>query len=134
MLSLMSPLLVQYSVLQMSPAGAAAAAPCACAAEVRPESTPAPTPMPAALRMVRRASVDSLDGLRVVSSLMASSTVGLFAVYVFPLSAVARPVARCKSQASYHTVIPDATGRRGAASLLIRRRANDKPGYGQHIR
>src|SRR5215471_10593776 len=62
MLSLMSPLLVQYSLLQMSPLGAGAAmvAPWACAAEVRP-NTPAPTPSPAALRMVRRASARPLS-------------------------------------------------------------------------
>src|ERR1700730_13228808 len=68
MLRLISPFLVQYSVLQISAAaGAATAAPWACAADARPDSIPAPIPTPAALRMVRRASAGSFDGLWVMA-------------------------------------------------------------------
>src|SRR6516164_8474944 len=101
MLSLMSPLLVQYSVLQMSPdgAGAAMAAPCECAAEVRP-NTPAPTPRPAALRMVRRASA-------------CLASVAVCSVMVLSMSAFSLDRSVLDWHGPYHSGAVDATLARG---------------------
>src|SRR5262249_22581614 len=62
-LSLISPFLVQYSLLQIGASALGAAVPtvCACAVAARPPTRPAPTPRPAPRRTVRRAIAWSAD-------------------------------------------------------------------------
>src|ERR1700704_5214680 len=122
MFRLISPFLVQYSALQTSApaaAGAATATPWACAAEARPDSIPAPMPRPAALRMVRRASACSVsfDGFWVMASSIDLS-VGLVVIvaiaqkYRAPVMHLRPRVIRLCCRQTYHTGVPDATGRR----------------------